>query len=48
MEQKSLTNILAECIKTLQEIKFICQRAKAFNVEEKDIDEILELLKGKV
>ena len=45
---KSTYEILHECIKTMQEIKVICQRAKTFEVEESDIDEILELLKGKV
>lgn len=45
---KNLAKITGECIETMQEIKFICQRAKKFGIEEKDIDDILGLLKGKV
>lgn len=48
MEDKTTYEVLHDCIKTMQEIKFICQRAKTFEIEEKDIDDILELLKGKV
>ncbi len=52
MEKKSpITVDLAayvDCVKTMQKIKFICERAQAFYVEEKDIEDILELLKGKV
>lgn len=39
---------LAKCVETLQQIRFICDRAKATYVEKKDIDDILELLKGNV
>jgi hypothetical protein len=48
MAQEQLAYLLADCIKTMQEIKIICQRAKNHYIEESDIDEILELLKGKV
>lgn len=34
-----------EFIKTLQKIRFICERAKSHYIEESDIDEILELVK---
>ncbi|GIN65659.1 hypothetical protein ABC970_12780 [Bacillus licheniformis] len=37
-----------ECVKVMQEIKFICQRAKRYYMDEKDIDDILKLLEGKV
>ena len=37
-----------EGVKAMQEIKFICQRAKLHYIEEKDIDDILKLLEGKV
>ncbi|SCC02928.1 MULTISPECIES: hypothetical protein [Priestia] len=47
-EEASVFSVLSECVKAMQEIKFICERAKAFNVEEKDVDDILEILKGKV
>ncbi|PFP65319.1 hypothetical protein COK00_12020 [Bacillus cereus] len=40
--------LLVECVKTLQDVRFICDRAKAHYVEDKDIEDILELLKGKV
>ncbi|MDR4956568.1 hypothetical protein [Bacillus sonorensis] len=39
---------LHECITVMQKIKFICQRAKRHYIEEKDIDDILKLLEGKV
>ncbi|MBU8788011.1 hypothetical protein MHB78_01055 [Bacillus sp. FSL K6-0138] len=40
--------LFKECVKIMQEIKFICQRAKRHYIEEKDIDDILKLLEGKV
>jgi len=46
--ERPLHAILHECVTTMQKIKFICDRAKIFEVEESDIDEILELLKGQV
>ena len=48
INEKWLAKSLDECIKTMQQIKFICERAKKFDIEEKDIDDILELLRGKV
>ncbi|UZN53036.1 hypothetical protein [Bacillus paralicheniformis] len=39
---------LHECVTIMQQIKFICQRAKRHYIEEKDIDDILKLLEGKV
>jgi hypothetical protein len=47
MEKVDLS-LFVDCVKTLQEIKFICNRAKTCGIEEKDINDILELLKGKV
>jgi len=44
----NITESLNECIKTMQDIKLVCQRAKSHYIEESDIDEILELLKGKI
>ena len=32
-----------QLIKALQEIRFVCERAKTFYIEESDIDEILEI-----
>lgn len=46
--EAQLLKSLAETVEALQEIKFICERAKRHYIEEKDIDDILELLKGKV
>lgn len=46
--EDKLANLLADCIKTMQEIKFICERAKTFNIEKEGIDDILALLKKKV
>ncbi|APT48991.1 hypothetical protein BSA171_14510 [Bacillus safensis] len=37
---------LYECVKVMQEIKFICVRAKHHHVEKKDIEDILKLLEG--
>jgi hypothetical protein len=48
LAREQLANLLSECIKTMQEIKLICNRSKKFKVEKEGIDEILELLKGKV
>ncbi|WP_262481402.1 hypothetical protein [Bacillus licheniformis] len=39
---------LHECITRMQKIKFICRRAKLHYIVEKDIDDILKLLEGKV
>ncbi|MCY7789870.1 hypothetical protein [Bacillus haynesii] len=47
-ENDEIMRALHECITTLQKIKFICQRAKKTYIEEKDIDDILKLLEGKV
>ncbi len=47
-EKAEIMRALHECITRMQEIKFICQRAKRHYIEEKDIDDILKLLKGKV
>lgn len=41
-----LTKQYHAMVKTMHKIEFICQRAKKHNVEEKDIGDILELLKG--
>ena len=46
--EEQLLKALGETIEVLQKIKFICERAKKFNIEEEDIDDILELLKGTV
>jgi hypothetical protein len=45
LNENDLFKSLHECIKTMQKIKFICDRAKCNYIEESDIDEILELLK---
>ncbi|QII25641.1 hypothetical protein G3M80_13885 [Bacillus altitudinis] len=37
---------LYECVKVMQEIKFICVRAKHHHVEKKDIEDIMKLLEG--
>ncbi|WP_205689315.1 hypothetical protein [Bacillus paralicheniformis] len=44
----AIMRALHECITRMQKIKFICQRAKWHYIEEKDIDDILKLLEGKV
>lgn len=46
--KNTLLQLFVECVRTMQDIKFVCQRAQSFYVEEKDIEDILELLKGKV
>lgn len=43
-----LLSSLNECEMIMKEIKFICERAKRHYIEEKDIDDILALLKEKV
>jgi hypothetical protein len=48
MAQGKPENLLADCIKTMQEIKMICNRSKRFEAEKEGIEEILELLKDKV
>lgn len=47
---RSAVNLRAlhECVTAMQKIKFICRRAKKTYIEEKDIDDILKLLEGKV
>ncbi|WP_262009497.1 hypothetical protein [Bacillus licheniformis] len=47
-EKNEIMCALHECITRMQEIKFICQRAKRQYIEEKDIDDILKLLEGTV
>ncbi|TWJ42201.1 hypothetical protein [Bacillus licheniformis] len=47
-EKAEFMRALHECVTIMQEIKFICQRAKCHYIEEKDIDDILKLLEGKV
>jgi len=47
-ENAAIMRSLHECITRMQEIKFICQRAKSHYIEGKDIDNILKLLEGKV
>lgn len=47
-ENDKIMHAWHECITTLQKIKFICQRAKRYYMDEKDIDDILKLLEGKV
>ncbi|MCY7914099.1 hypothetical protein [Bacillus haynesii] len=47
-ENDEIIRVLHECITTLQKIKFICQRAKRYYMDEKDIDDILKVLEGKV
>ncbi|MEC0752140.1 hypothetical protein P8884_00220 [Bacillus haynesii] len=47
-ENAAIMRSLHECITRMQEIKFICKRAKSHYIEEKDIDDILKLLEGKV
>ena len=47
-ENAAIMRSLHECITRMQKIKFICQRAKWHYIEEKDIDDILKLLEGKV
>ncbi|PAE70580.1 hypothetical protein [Bacillus licheniformis] len=47
-ENDEIMRALHECITTLQKIKLICQRAKRYYMDEKDIDDILKLLEGKV
>jgi hypothetical protein len=48
LAQEQPATLLADCIRTMQEIKLICNRSKTFKDEKEGIDEILELLKGKV
>ncbi|MCM3425533.1 hypothetical protein [Bacillus paralicheniformis] len=51
VERKRMSHsdrLFFECVKAMQEIKFICRRAKKTYIEEKDIDDILKLLEGKV
>lgn len=47
-KESELLKIIVELTEVLQEIKFICKRAKRHYIEEKDIDDILELLKDKI
>lgn len=47
-KERELLHSLDECIKIMQRIKLICIRAKTHYIEESDIDEILDQLKGKV
>lgn len=42
---RKIADQIYDLVKAMQEIKFICERAKSFYVEEKDIDEILEIIK---
>ena len=43
-EMKMLKTI-GELTKTLQEIEYICIRAKVHYIEEKDIDDIIQLIR---
>lgn len=46
--ESKLLEGLHQMIKDMQRIKFICQRAQRFDMDEKDIKEILELTKKHV
>jgi len=43
-EMKMLKTI-DDLIRTIQKIEFICERAKTCYIEEKDIDDILKLIR---
>ena len=47
-KEEALLRMSHELIEALQEIKLICEKAKAHYIEESDIDEILGIAKRHV
>jgi hypothetical protein len=45
VNEKTASEIIAQMLKDLQRIKWLCQRAERWGMDDKDIKEMLEITK---